>query len=85
MLWYSPSAEHEVEESDSNIETIEREFLDVNSGERIAQFEKVQGSLTVTVGPQEEEQDSCHMDKWESDMFEITSKYPPVGRVHGTG
>ena len=62
-----------------------KEFLDVNSGERIAQFEKVQGSLTVTVGPQEEEQDSCHMDKWESDMFERTSKYPPVGRVQGTG
>ena len=74
-------AEHVLEESDGDddmpsteqvagFETIESELADVNSGERIAQFEKVQGSLTVTDGPQEEEQDACQMDKWESDVFE---------------
>ena len=78
---FEPFVEHVVEECDSNVdmsstkqvpdlETIESELADVNSGERIAQFEKVQGGLTVTDGPQEEEQDFCQMDTWESDIFE---------------
>ena len=82
---FEPIAEHVVEESDSNVdmpstkqvadlETIESELADVNSGERIAQFQKVQGTLTVTNGPQEEEQDACQMDQCESDVFEINSQ-----------
>ena len=55
----------------ADLETIESELADVNSGERIAQFEKVQDSLTGTDGPQEEEQDACQMDNWESDVFEM--------------
>ena len=82
---FEPFAEQVVEGSDSGIdmsnttqvadlETIKSELADVNSGERIAQFEKVQGSLTVTDGPQEEEQDAYQMDKWESDVFERNSQ-----------
>ena len=50
---FEPFAEQVVEESDSNVETIESKLADVNSRERIAQFEKVQGDLTVTDGSQE--------------------------------
>ena len=36
----------------ANLETLERELADVNSGERIAQIEEVQGNLTGTDGSQ---------------------------------
>ena len=58
---FEPFAEH-VEESDGDVdmpsteqvtslETFEGELPDVNSGERIAQLEKVQDGFTGTDGP----------------------------------
>ena len=43
----------------TNSETFEGDLPDVNSGERIAQFEKVQGDLRGTEGSQEEGQGAC--------------------------
>ena len=34
----------------------------------------MQNGLTGMDGSQEEEQDACHMDKWESDVFEMNSQ-----------
>uniref|UniRef100_UPI00358FDE07 tudor domain-containing protein 15 n=1 Tax=Myxine glutinosa TaxID=7769 RepID=UPI00358FDE07 len=74
---FEPFAEPLLEKSYSNVDVPSTEqvtdlgtIADVNSGETIAQFEKVQGGVTATVRPQEEEKNSCQMEKWESDVFE---------------
>ena len=82
---FEPFAGHVVEESDGDVdlpstehvtslETFEGELPDVNSGERIAQFEKVQGNLRGTDGPQEEGQEDCQMNHCKGDVFEMNSQ-----------
>jgi len=56
-------------------ETFKGELPDVNSGDSVAKFEKVQGDLRETDGPQEEGPDACQMkSNVKSDVSEMNSQ-----------
>ena len=69
VLSFEPSTEQV-----TSSETFKSELADVNSGERIAQFEKVQGNSSGTDGPQEEGQEACQMNHCKGDIFEMNSQ-----------